>query len=98
MEPYQHFITLSGDYLFMDTPIIMVDHTGNEYKCHLAGVDENQFPLVWICGGTSWSAIDHPKKYFIPSGGWYAYKLYEDMIPTLYKIKESIEDECRDVE
>jgi hypothetical protein len=76
---YNQFITFAGDWLEEDDPIIMVDHTGNEYKCHVAGVDENKFPLVWICGCTSWSVLDHPKKHFIPSGGWYGYRFFDDI-------------------
>lgn len=79
MHPYQHFITLHGEYLFLDSPIIMIDRLKYEFKCHLAGLDENNFPLVWKSGCTSWSVEEHTNQHFIPSGGWYAYRFDGDI-------------------
>ena len=89
---YQHFITLGGHYMFIDDPIILIDHLGYEFRGHLAGLDENEFPLIWKSGCTSWTVEDHPKKHFISSGGWYGYRFYDDPRVTL-----NISNSCKHI-
>lgn len=73
--------------LKLDDPIIMITPLGDKFNCHFAGgYDDDGFPLVWICGNTSWSIINHPKKFFKPSGGWCSFEIPEKKPVTIHQV------------